>query len=109
MIYHERLFEMKTSPKNRIYSTVSVEEALKVNQETFIQIDGIDLSIKVLSLEKKSVSEDDKKELMKVYYKYLRQGKDTGFATPYLEIQLKEIKDVLSSFFNHSSNIKVLL
>ena len=36
---------MKTSPKNRIYSTVSVEEALKGNQETFIQIDGIDLRV----------------------------------------------------------------
>lgn len=100
---------MKTSPRNCTYSIVSVEEALKGNQETFIQIDGIDLSIKVLSLEKNSVPEKDKKELMKVYYKYLSQGKDTGFATPYLEIQLKEIKAVLSSFFNPSANIKVLL
>ncbi len=89
---------------NEKYKIVSIEELKKKDLETYIQICGTELSLEVSLLAKNSARDEDKDQLLELYYQYLLQGKKDGYSSPYIETQLKNVISLFGKFFKHASS-----
>lgn len=76
----------------------------KYDDETYIQILGVDIALRVslLNNSEKNISDNDVKDLLQLYYDYLKQGNEDGFYSAYLETKLKNVRSILKKIFSNS-------
>ena len=97
-----------TLSSERTYKDITASELIenieKYDDETYIQISGVDIALRVslLNNSEKNISDNDVKDLLQLYYDYLKQGNEDGFCSAYLETKLKNVRSILKKIFSNS-------
>lgn len=97
-----------TLSSERIYKDIKASELIenieKYDDETYIQISGVDIALRVslINNSEKNISDNDVKDLLQLYYDYLKQGNEDGFYSEYLETKLKNVRSILKKIFSNS-------
>ena len=97
-----------TLSSERTYKDITASELIenieKYDDETYIQISGVDIALRVslLNNSEKNISDNDVKDLLQLYYDYLKQGNKDGFCSAYLETKFKNVRSILKKIFSNS-------
>lgn len=99
---------IKNCTSERIYQNIEVNDLIKnmdkYNDEDYIQISGVDIALRVslLNNPKSDVTKDERKDLLQLYYDYLKQENENGYSSAYLETKFKNVRSILKKIFSNS-------
>mgnify|MGYP001056519981 CR=1 FL=1 len=73
---------------------LNVDDIRNKNKEEYIEVSGTELSICVAMLHGHS-SKKTSEDLLELYYRYILQGKNSGFVSSYIKLQIKDLTESL--------------